>query len=121
MARVKVNLNKRQITRKIERQTEKAEVVLKDAVLGDSNEYVPVDLGELRDSARINRDGVAWTVPYAARQYYENPVKISRRNSKGTWRWFEHAKKENIVKWIRKMSREGKFNIKLRSGRTIRR
>lgn len=79
---------------------------LAGAVLEDSNAYIPMDSGNLRDSGCVRRgEGggakVAWTAPYAGEMYRGVTAKgqemqfSADKNPRAQKEWFEAAKAVN--------------------------
>lgn len=81
--------------------SENAKKVLLDDIKADSNEYVPVRTGTLRDSwvVDVSDGSVSWTTEYAQAVYEMDHV-VSKGNDKGTGHWFEVAKENCIDQWI---------------------
>lgn len=81
--------------------SENAKKVLLDDIKADSNEYVPVRTGTLRNSAVVDvSDGsVSWTTEYAQAMYERDNVG-STKNDKATGHWFETAKGNHLDQWI---------------------
>lgn len=80
--------------------SENAKKVLLDDIKADSNKYVPVRIGTLRDSWSIDvSDGsVSWTTDYAQAVYEMDHV-VSKGNRNGTGHWFEAAKENHLDQW----------------------
>ena len=80
--------------------SENAQKVLLDDIKADSNKYVPVRTGKLRDSAVVDvSDGsVSWTTEYA-QAMYERDYVGSTNNAEATGLWFETAKENHLYQW----------------------
>jgi len=72
-------------------------------VLQDSNFYIPMDSGSLKNSGIISTvigSGVVqWSAPYAAEQYYGKPNKSHQKNPNARMMWFEVAKSVKLKEW----------------------
>ena len=104
--RITVNFNRLRIaTRLTNRLDTLIQPVIDNEVLKDSNFYVPMDTGNLKDSGirgtRIGSGEIVWDSVYARRQYYEDNNKSKDNNPNASDRWFEKAKIRNKDKWIR--------------------
>ncbi len=69
-------------------------------MLNDSNIYIKVVSGKMRDSGYYNKDGFGWGAPYAGIQYNNDNVSKHNINPKATGHWFEKAKSVYLKKWI---------------------
>lgn len=80
---------------------ENAKKVLLDDIKADSNEFVPVRTGTLRNSAvvDVSDSSVSWTTEYAQAMYERNH-EGSTNNDKATGYWFETAKGNHLGQWI---------------------
>ena len=80
----------------------KALYTLSAQVLGDCNQYVKRDYGELEGSSyvhsRLHEGLLIWETPYAKRQYWE--IKTSLTPGR-TWKWCETAKRRHRSDWAR--------------------
>lgn len=99
--KIEIDINK--IANKVENRVDKAQFLLNQQVIKDSNYYCPEDTGNLQDSAIIgSNDGeVIWDSEYARRQYYEDNNKSKDRNPNASMKWFEVAKAKLKDTWIR--------------------
>ena len=86
---------------KIEARTKKAQFLLNQQVIKDSNYYCPEDVGTLQDSAIMGGDNstVEWDISYAKAQYYEDNNKSKDKNPNASMKWFEVAKSEKLKEW----------------------
>lgn len=105
---VDVNLNIDEIIAKAERAKEKAQFILDEQVVKDSNDFAPMDDGYLIGSSLehtvFGSGEVTWKMPYARRLYYNpqyNFSKDSNPNAQGLW--FEAAKALHVHDWNRLM------------------
>lgn len=97
--RVQVSLNG--VHTRIERFTDRAQYILANQVLADSNNYVPELSGDLKRYAIVSNDNknILWTQPYARRQYYGN---FKNYTKPGTGpKWDEKAKSNHLSSWVR--------------------
>lgn len=96
------SLNIKAIKSKYSGAKEKAQKELSNVVLNDSNMFIPMDTGTLRNSGRIEEDNtsVEWQTPYANRLYHGDNFEFSKKNPNAKPRWFEHAKGLNIKNWV---------------------
>ncbi|WP_374964619.1 minor capsid protein [Lysinibacillus sp. RS5] len=105
---VDVDLNIDEIMKKMDRAKEKAQFILDQQVVKDSNFFIPKDTSDLEGSALTHTvfgsGEVTWQTPYARRLYY-NPQydfsKDSNPNAQGLW--FEAAKALHVHDWTRLM------------------
>lgn len=90
------------------KRVQKAQKVLDDRVITDSNYFCPQDTGTLMRSARLSTklgSGlVMWKTPYADKRYYGDPETGSSRNPNATNRWFESAKAVHCKEWVEKVN-----------------
>lgn len=100
---VEVNINERQIINKTNNAASHAVAVLTNQVLKDSNYYIPLDTGSLKNSGiistKLNSGFVTWRTPYARAQYYGLPNKSKEYNPNAACKWFEVAKSKNMAQW----------------------
>lgn len=107
-ANVQINFNANEILNTAERAREKAQFILDQQVVKDSNFFIPMDTTNLEGSGiRTTQFGsgeVIWNTPYARKLYYNpqyNFSKDSNPNAQGLW--FEAAKALHVLDWIRLM------------------
>ena len=125
---VRIDINKAQILRKVDRAWEAALPKLSEQILSDCNEYCPHDDGTLIDSSALasemDKGKLVWQTPYARYLYYgmlmvapngsawarsgeakhltnKKLVFHSARNLKATALWCEAAKRERRKDWER--------------------
>lgn len=87
---------------------ERAQYLLSEQVLKDSNFYIPKDTGALEVSSRIREDGeeISWNTPYARRLYYGVNYNFSTDvNPNARAQWFEHAKAHHMGEWLKIMGK----------------
>lgn len=79
----------------------KAQASLDTQVLKDSNLFAPKAEGTLRESGRVEAEGlITWNMPYARRQYYL--ADGAHYTTPGTGaKWFERAKAQYKADWIK--------------------
>ena len=82
----------------------KAQKWLDNEVLKDSDEYVPMDTGNLRNSGitgtTLGSGEVVYNAPYAKRMYYGTHFNFSKdKHPKACAQWFEKAKAVKKDAW----------------------
>jgi len=82
----------------------KAQSWLDNEVLKDSDPYVPMDTGNLRNSGisgtKLGSGEVVYNAPYARRMYYGVHFNFSKdKHPKACAQWFEKAKAANKSEW----------------------
>lgn len=119
-------------TGRIERNMKEAQKQLNIMVTADSNQFVPMEQGALRNSVRypqgIHGGEIAWNTPYAHYQYegelyldengnsfaakHERKYPSGKRleqstemNALASDHWFERAKEGNLKKWEHQVKR----------------
>lgn len=103
MFKMKVDLM--DIPKRLEKGGKQAQFNLDEAVLKDSNYFIPKDEGYLEESGvRYTNPGdgeVIWQTPYARRLYYNPQYSFSTdTNPNAQGLWFEAAKSEFKSEWI---------------------
>lgn len=98
---MKIDIDINAIEKKIEKRVDKAQFVLNQQIIKDSNYYAPEDTGDLQDSAIIGSSNteIIWDKDYAAKQYYEDSDKSKDKNPNASMKWFEVAKAKNLKQW----------------------
>lgn len=84
----------------------RAQYLLAEQVLKDSNFYIPKDKGALEVSSRIREDGeeISWNTPYAKRLYYGVNFNFSTDvNPNARAQWYEYAKARHMGEWLKIM------------------
>lgn len=94
------------IDKKIGQSTALSQKFLDNEVLKDSNDYVPADTWNLRDSSilhsKIGDGKLIWNTPYARKLYYNPNYNFSTdKNPKASGLWFEQAKSRNLDDWVK--------------------
>lgn len=100
---VKVELG--DLAKEFAKKGERAQVILDEQILKDSNEYAPQDTGELIRSAlrmsQIGRGKIIYDTPYARKLYYNPQYNFSKdRNPKAGGLWYERAKAAHLQDWV---------------------
>lgn len=90
---------------RISNATKFGQYILDNAVLKDSNKYVPRDEDYLMKSGILHtKPGtgkVMWQMPYARRLYYNPQYNFSKdKNPNAQGLWYEAAKAQNRQHWI---------------------
>lgn len=103
--KVTTELNKGKIKSRADKASKKAQFILDEQVLKDSNDFAPRDTGTLVESSlqhsRVGSGALRWQTPYARRLYYNPSFNFSRdRNPKASGMWFEKAKSSFKAQWI---------------------
>lgn len=82
----------------------KAQKWLDNEVLKDSDPYVPMRTGRLRDSGihgtDIGSGRVIYNTPYASRCYYGHYNFSQKKHPQACRQWFEKAKASCKTKWL---------------------
>lgn len=103
--RVKVEINKEYTVARFQARYRQAQKYLDNEVLKDSDPYVPMDTGNLRNSGirgtTLGSGEVIYNAPYARHCYYGTHIHFSpAKHPLATAMWFEKAKAVNKQKWI---------------------
>lgn len=111
MIRTNVQVQLNDIAANIEKRRQKAQVVLDQQILKDSNNYAPMDTGELVRSAirssRIGQGQIIYDTPYSRRLYYNPQYNFSRDvNPRAQGLWFEAAKAAHLQEWLSIVAKE---------------
>lgn len=82
-----------------------------EQALSDSNRYVKIDQGTLRDSGRVEGEGIekaiSWNTPYALRQYYTGtPIDHGKNEGEPSLQWAHKAQRLHGKNWLRIMTKE---------------
>lgn len=101
---VKINVDPNKIGGNIQKAVDKAQVVLDEQVLKDSNYYIPMDTHNLEmsgvRSTEVGSGLVTWDTPYARRLYYNPQYDFSKdQNPNAQGLWFEQAKATRRTEW----------------------
>lgn len=113
---VSLNVDIDKIERDVRRALQKAQVVLDEQVLKDSNYFIPMDTHALEMSgvraSRIGEGIITWDTPYARRLYYNPQYNFSKdQNPNARGLWFEEAKAAFGSDWVRAAQAELDNNI----------
>ena len=105
MISYKLELDTRKIHNRFSPRFDRAQKFVDNEVLKDSDEYVPMRTGNLRNSGIrgtvLGSGRVIYNAPYAAKCYYGTHIRFSKNlHPKATAQWFEKAKAVNRQKWI---------------------
>lgn len=117
MIRVKAKMRwKTDPKAKVTKALEKAQVVLDEQVLKDSNYFIPKDTGQLEDSSiiasRIGEGELIWDTKYARKVYYGVEINFhTDMNPNAQALWFEVAKSRFLSDWVRAAGQEVKDNL----------
>lgn len=99
--KVSVTFDKKQVEKRLQGLTAKAQKVLDNQILEDSNFYCKEDTGDLIRSGKIPQPGtIEWDESYARKQYYL-PATSTDKNPQARYKWFEAAKSTMLDKWIK--------------------
>lgn len=109
--KINVKIDPRKIGGNIDQAVQKAQVVLDEQVLKDSNIFIPMDTTELRNSSiratKVGSGTVTWDTPYARRLYWNPQYNFSKdKNPNARGLWFEEAKARWGVDWERIAQKE---------------
>ncbi|GHU24417.1 hypothetical protein FACS1894164_11000 [Spirochaetia bacterium] len=86
---------------------EEAQRTLDELVLRDSNQFVPVETGQLQESGEsgatgsTNQGEIIWDVPYARYQWFFNKYRHNRINPHARGAWFWAAKAAYLKDWVK--------------------
>lgn len=105
MFKVKVDVNMGKLKAKEEIASRLAQEQIDQAVLKDSNYYIPKDQSTLEGSgirsSLIGKGKIIWDTPYARRLYYNPQYNFSKdKNPNAQGLWFEAAKSNKLQSWI---------------------
>ncbi len=92
------------------RNVEQAQKILDSQVMKDTDPYVPMDSGTLKDSAiraSTTPGEIVYDGPYAKAQYYGLPNKSKDKHPLAVKGWFEAAKAANKATWLRVAKKAG--------------
>lgn len=108
---MRVDIDEPRLRARLLTVVEKAQAVLDQQVIADTDPFVPMDQGTLKDSVKsgsdIGKGQLKYDTPYAAAQYYGLPHKSAAKHVAATMRWFEASKAVNKAKWIRLAKKMG--------------
>ncbi|AXN58356.1 minor head protein [Bacillus phage Wes44] len=94
----------------------KAQVVLDEQVLKDSNFFIPKDTGQAEDSgviaSQIGKGEIIWDTPYIRKIYYGVDINFHHdMNPNAQALWFEVAKSRFLSDWVRAAGKEVGDNL----------
>lgn len=103
--KVTVKINKEYTVSRFHTKYQLAQKYLDNEVLKDSDPYVPMDTGNLRNSGirgtKLGSGEVIYNAPYARHCYYGTHIRFSpAKHPLATAMWFEKAKAVNKKKWL---------------------
>lgn len=95
---------------------EKAQVVMDEQILKDSNYFIPKDTGQLEDSSliasRIGQGELIWDTQYARKVYYGVDINFhTDMNPNAQALWFEVAKSRFLSDWVKAAGKEAGDNL----------
>lgn len=101
---ISVRVDTSKIAPTIRKSSNNALAILTQQVVKDSNNYVPVDTGYLRDSSLRASDfsngKAVWDAPYATRLYYGTSFHFSHdANPLAQAMWFDKAASVHANEW----------------------
>lgn len=99
-------LNQSQIKEDFGQKAQQAQFALDNQVIKDSNYYIPLDTGALRDSAilasKVGKGSVVWNTKYARKLYYNPQFNFAQdKNPNARGLWFEAAKAQKKAEWVK--------------------
>ena len=104
-ASVKIQFDAQGVKNRIAAQTRRAQLLLDQQVMKDSNLFCPRDVGSLQDSvipsASRGEGLLVWNEIYAHAQYYGLPNKSKDKNPRASMKWFEVAKARYLNRWVK--------------------
>lgn len=101
MAKIKVTKQLTGVEVRLNQMTKRGQHALVNQVYADSNMYVPMLSGDLRNQSSVALDGksIIWHAPYARRHFYNQMVNYT---TPGTGpRWDLKAKSIHLESWRR--------------------
>lgn len=102
------SVNRTLYKRLLENGTREGLLAVGEQALADSNEFVRIDQGQLKESGRFDLVGgdveLSYNTPYAKRVYYTgNPSRAVNANA--TLQWMHKAKKTYGADWLKIMNK----------------
>jgi len=106
MINVSVQVDLKGVEKKIKEKLERAQAVLDEQVIKDSNYYAPQDESILINSSltasKIGEGVLIWDTPYARRLYWNPEYNFSTdMNENAGGKWFEVAKSKHLSDWLK--------------------
>lgn len=116
MIKFDITVDVGKIQGKVEHAMKRAQVVLDEQIIKDSNFYAPEDIGTLIGSAQrssaIGEGKIVWDTPYARRLYYNPQYNFSKdKNTNAQGLWYEMAKANHQGDWVKATQSEINKNI----------
>ena len=109
---VKIRIDPNQCAAKVEGAWQKGLFALSSQILGDCNQYVKYDMGQLEKSSeshsKLGEGKLVCQTTYAKRQYWE--IKTSLTPGR-TWKWCETAKSKHKDTWRRNAEKALRENL----------
>lgn len=98
---IRIDMDLTRIQPRLNRMSEKGQMILASQVHADANMYAPRLSGDLRSqSMRVNNDKqIQWSVPYARYQWDGKPGWNYTTPGTGP-RWGDVAKERHLMSWI---------------------
>lgn len=103
---VDVNINTGEIKSRILGKLDSAKLKMNKQVLEDSNKFVRMQTGKLKDSGYYDEDGVGYSTAYAEYAYADGTKVSTDVNPEASSRWVDVAKEKYINDWV-KILKEG--------------
>lgn len=108
--RINVKINKDYTEARFHSKFQQAQKFLDNEVLKDSDPFVPMDTGNLRNSGIrgtvLGSGQVIYNAPYARHCYYGKKIHFSpAKHPQATAQWFEKAKALHKKKWLSAVDR----------------
>lgn len=105
--KVKLEFDVDKIKKQKQEILDKTQDFLDQRVLNDSNYFIPMQEGLLKNSGHVVKRGqIEWSAEYAHKQYYELPKKNKEVNPNASMKWFEQAKSRKMQEWERIVNNE---------------
>ncbi|WP_245733045.1 minor capsid protein [Salipaludibacillus aurantiacus] len=109
-------LNTKKIKQRAQKSFGRAQFVMDSQVLNDSNDYIPADDWNLRDSSlthsNLGEGDIKWRTPYGRKLYYNPQFNFSTdKNPQAQGLWFEAAKSKDKDSWITQSKKEFEANF----------
>ena len=103
-SRIRVKTDLKKIVPTVKKAVKKGQVAFDEQVLKDSNNYAPMDTGNLINSSltasKIGEGRLIWDTPYAKRLYYNPQYNFSKdKNPQAGGLWYERAKAQHLNEW----------------------
>lgn len=100
--KVKLEFDVDKIKKQKQGNLDRTQDFLDQRVLNDSNYFIPMQEGFLKNSGHVVKRGqIEWSAVYARKQYYGLPNKSKQVNPNASMKWFEQAKARKMKEWER--------------------